>query len=156
MTEGDIYIAISLFIIFTIGIVGYRSMRARHKEEELRMEKALREFREREAQRQASLVARSKAKTSQDIASLTQRVVETKAHRDRYIDRRVVVDNSDDIMLQNMLIMNAISQPEPAYVSCDNVSRSSTYDYSSSDSSSSYSSYDSSSSSDSGSSSSCD
>lgn len=156
MTEGDIYIAISLFIIWTIGFVAFRRMRARQKAEQLAMEEKIRAFREREASRQQSLVARAKMKTSQDVANLTQRVVETKAHRDRYADRRVVVDNSDDIMLQNMLIMNAISQPEPAYVSCDNVSRSSTYDYSSSDSSSSYSSYDSSSSSDSGSSSSCD
>jgi hypothetical protein len=149
MTEGDIYLGISVFIIWMIGFVAYRRMRARQLAEELAMEEKLRAFRERmEADRQATRLARAKVETAKSVDSTTKRVVETKAHRDRYEDRRAV-DTSDDT-LQNMLIINAIS---------DNVSRSTTYDYTSSSSysSDSSSSYDSgSSSSDSGSSSSCD
>lgn len=154
MTEGDIYLAISLVIIWTIGFVAFRRMRARQKAEQLRVEQQFRELRAKmEADRQAM-----RERNTAYNAKRTPAVTETKTQRARYDDRRVVADNSDDIMLQNMLIMNVISQPEPVYVNTDSVSRVSTYDYSSSssDSSSSYSSYDSSSSSDSGSSSSFD
>jgi hypothetical protein len=152
-----------------IAIYSYRRSRRLEKENH---ERLMRELDENNARiRQARAERRSKM-TSLYTPASTTRVVETRAHQDRYSDRRpVAVDDNSD-MLTMMILQNALNSssdtvsgsvrwdndtptitPTPSYTPSYESSSSSSYSsYSSSDSSSSYSD---SSSSDSGSSS-CD
>jgi hypothetical protein len=147
-----------------IAIYSYRRSRRLEKENH---ERLMRELDENNARiRQARAERRSKMTSLYTPASATK-VVETRAHQDRYSDRRAVDDNSD--MLTMMILQNALNSSSDTVsgsVRWDNdtptITPTSSYESSSSSSYSSYSSSDSSSSysdsssSDSGSSSSCD
>jgi hypothetical protein len=133
-----------------IAIYSYRRSRRLEKENH---ERLMRELDENNARiRQARAERRSKMTSLYTPASATK-VVETRAHQDRYSDRRPVgVDDSSDMLTMMILqnAMNSSSDTVSGSVRWDNdtptITPTSSYESSSSSSYSSYSSSDSSSS----------
>jgi hypothetical protein len=166
--EALLLIAALFLVAGIIGIVHNRRKKAKKAAEHAELMERLEAANRKERERRKTL-----RMTMPAPYGSAPRVTETRAHQNRYSDRRVADDDTD--MMAAMMIQNAISQANtPVYVSStpeyDNssISSSTSYGYSSPSSetcsrssyeSSSSSSYDSSSSyssSDSGSSSSCD